>query len=556
VTDLSLHIRPELARPSPYRWQEGIPEGHADRFDMNTGPDAPAWYASELARLAAIPPQDYPEATYAPVRRAIAGYTGVAPEQVVVGAGCDEILVLCALLALGRGDTAVVAQPTYQVYAVASRNAGAQVHAIPPLEGTLRLDWDAVERAAPSARVVWLCSPNNPTAEEADPERVAAICRTCPGIVVVDQAYGEYDARSFQPLLADHGNLLVAGTFSKAFALAGARVGYALAQLPLAGALDALRPPGSLSSWAVALAEIACTQVPEMQARVGETIAERAYLAAGLDRAGVQVLAQGGNYLLARMPVPDLFARLAEQRLVVRTFAHEPLLSHAFRITVQDRLANDRLLRALAEVAGGEAPEAPAPPSGRRAAQRRVTKETSIAIDLSLDGTGRSSVRTGLGFLDHMLTALAFWGMLDLDLSCSGDLWVDEHHTVEDCAIAIGEAIDAALGDRAGLRRFADASAPLDEALAHATLDLSGRGVARIELGLGDDRVGQVPASLFPHFFDTLARRGRLGLHLRAEGEDDHHRVEAAFKATALALRSAVTRDPERAGVASTKGLL
>jgi imidazoleglycerol phosphate dehydratase HisB len=404
--------------------------------------------------------------------------------------------------------------------------------------------------------VVWLCSPNNPTTEEADADRVAAICRACPGIVVLDQAYAEYGARDLLPLVAEHDNLIVARTFSKAFALAGVRIGYALAQPELAGALDALRPPGSLSSFAVAMGELACANVEEMRSRVEGTIAERGRLAAGLRRAGVEVLAEGGNYVLARAPVDDVFGELAARRLVVRTFAHEPLLAGTFRITVQHPAANERLLRALAELAGGQAPEPLPPIGGRRAVQRRATKETDIAIDLALDGSGRSTVRTGLGFLDHMLTALAFWGMLDLDLSCRGDLWVDEHHTVEDCAIALGEAIDAALGDRAGLRRFADASAPLDEALAHATLDLSGRGVARIELGIGGDRIGQVPARLFPHFFDSLARRGRLGLHLRAEGDDDHHVVEAAFKATALALRAAIAVDPERSGVASTKGVL
>ena len=121
---------------------------------------------------------------------------------------------------------------------------------------------------------------------------------------------------------------------------------------------------------------------------------------------------------------------------------------------------------------------------------------------------------------------------------------MDEHHTVEDCAIAIGEAIDEALGDRAGLRRFADASAPLDEALAHATVDLSGRGVARIELGSATTGSARCRRASSPTSSTPWPARGRLGLHLRAEGEDDHHRVEAAFKATALALRSAVARDP------------
>ena len=240
----------------------------------------------------------------------------------------------------------------------------------------------------------------------------------------------------------------------------------------------------------------------------------------------------------------------------MRTFAHEPLLQGHFRATVSNPDANDRLVAALAELAGGPALAPERAVGERRAEVRRATKETRIECALSLDGSGRARVATGLGFLDHLLTALAFWWMADLDLHCSGDLWIDEHHTLEDCAIALGEALDAALGDRVGLTRFADARAPLDESLAEATIDLSGRGIARIELGLRDERVGQVPTSLLPHFLDTFARRGRIGLHVRVEGEDDHHRAEAAFKAIALALRTACAPDPARTGISSTKGLL
>jgi imidazoleglycerol-phosphate dehydratase len=155
-----------------------------------------------------------------------------------------------------------------------------------------------------------------------------------------------------------------------------------------------------------------------------------------------------------------------------------------------------------------------------------------------------------------MLTSLAFWSLTDLELRCHGDLWIDEHHTVEDCAIALGEAFDAALGDRGGIRRFGSARAPLDEALAEATVDLSGRGIAALQLALGAPAIGRMPSSLVPHFFDSFARRGRIGLHLTAGGDDAHHVTEAAFKAVALALREAVEPDAARSGIASTKGVL
>jgi histidinol-phosphate aminotransferase len=555
VTDLADRVRPGLARGSSYRWQQGLPDGPLDRFDMNTPPEAPAWYLPAIARLAALPANDYPDASYRPLKQAIAGLVGVDVEQVAVGAGCDEIILLVASLGLGPGRVALVHRPTYQLYSVAARNLGAEVVGIEPRDG-IAPDWDGFLAAAPGAHVAFICSPNNPTGHEASAELVRAVCAACPGIVFCDQAYLELGGVDHLPLVSELDNLIIGRTFSKGFGLGAARVGYAIAQPALTGALDSLRPPGSLSSWSAAVGEIACREEPEMRERVSRTLAERDRLAAGVRAAGVGVDAVAGNYLLARMPTPDTFERLAEQGLVVRTFPHEPLLAGYFRATVSNPAANDRLIAALARLAGAEAP-APAPPAGgRRAEVHRSTRETRIDCTLALDGSGRARVATGLGFLDHLLTALAFWWMADLDLRCAGDLWIDEHHTLEDCAIALGEALDAALGDRVGLTRFADARAPLDESLAEATVDLSGRGIARIELGLRDERVGQLPTSLLPHFLDTLARRGRIGLHVRAEGEDDHHRAEAAFKALALALRAACTPDPARTGVSSTKGLL
>jgi histidinol-phosphate aminotransferase len=555
MTDLAARVRPGLARGSSYRWQEGLPDGPLDRFDMNTPPEAPAWYLPVIARLAALPANDYPDASYRPLKQAIAHFVGVDPSQIAVGAGCDEVILLVAALGLGPGRVALVHRPTYQLYTVAARNLGADVIGIQPRHG-IEPDWDAFLEAAPGAHVAFICSPNNPTGHEASAALVRAVCAACPGIVLCDQAYLELGGIDHLPLVAEHDNLIVGRTFSKGFGLGAARVGYGIAQPPLAAALDALRPPGSLSSWSAAVGEIASAEEAEMRERVSRTVAERDRLAEGVRRAGVTVDAVAGNFLLGRLPTADTFERLAERGRVVRTFGHEPLLSGHFRATVSHPDANDRLCEALAEIAGGDPRPVERARGGRRGEVRRATRETRIDCVLALEGSGRARVATGLGFLDHLLTALAFWWMVDLDLRCSGDLWIDEHHTLEDCAIALGEALDEALGDRVGLTRFADARAPLDEALAEATIDLSGRGIARIELGLRDERVGQLPTSLLPHFLDTLARRGRIGLHVRVEGEDDHHRAEAAFKAIALALRTACAPDPARAGVSSTKGVL
>jgi len=190
----------------------------------------------------------------------------------------------------------------------------------------------------------------------------------------------------------------------------------------------------------------------------------------------------------------------------------------------------------------------------RSAARQRQTKETRIAVRLALDGSGRHEVETGLPFLDHLLRALAVHARLDLDITASGDLEVDAHHTVEDVALVLGEALAEALGDRSGITRFGDASVPLDEARAMVALDCGGRAYAMIDLPLQGPSIGTLPATLVPHFLETFAARGGLTLHVVAAGRDDHHLAEAAFKALARALRQACAVDATLAHrMASTK---
>ena len=192
----------------------------------------------------------------------------------------------------------------------------------------------------------------------------------------------------------------------------------------------------------------------------------------------------------------------------------------------------------------------------RRAQQQRSTRETDVRCLLNLDGRGEANVASGIGFLDHMLTALAKHARFDLELTCTGDLHIDCHHTAEDCALTLGAALDAALGDRRGIRRFGYAYAPLDEALVRAVVDLSGRPHAEINLGLKREALGGLACENVPHVLASLAVASRATLHVDVlKGVNDHHRAEAAFKATAIALRQAVGLDGGE-DIPSTKGVL
>src|SRR5216110_719878 len=194
--------------------------------------------------------------------------------------------------------------------------------------------------------------------------------------------------------------------------------------------------------------------------------------------------------------------------------------------------------------------------TSRTATVTRTTRETSIRVTLDLDGAGKTPIKTGIGFLDHLLDALARHARFDLTLACEGDLQVDDHHTAEDCGLALGEALDRALGERRGVNRFGWALAPLDEALARAVVDLSGRPFADIALDLQRETIGELACENIPHVLRSLATAARITLHVDVlKGDNDHHRAEAAFKATALALRQAVAPSGFD-DVPSTKGTL
>lgn len=203
-------------------------------------------------------------------------------------------------------------------------------------------------------------------------------------------------------------------------------------------------------------------------------------------------------------------------------------------------------------------PTQPDPETARVAELNRKTRETDIRLRLDLDGTGASDIRTGVPFFDHMLDQLARHGLFDLSLTCTGDLEVDPHHTVEDCGRLLGKAFDQALGSREGIRRMGDALVPMDEALAQVAVDFSGRGFCAASIGNAGSDGGGLPATLLAHFLESFAGEARMTLHVRVmTGENDHHQAEAVFKALARALCIAATRDPRRAGVLpSTKGTL
>jgi histidinol-phosphate aminotransferase len=518
--------QPVAAGFEPYAWAPGVDEVAARhgvppelvlKFDQNTPPlpgvpQVPL--AESMARL-----NGYPDGTYRELREAAASYVGLEPENVVVGAGADDLILLVAQTFLGPGARAAIDAPTYALYRVATTLHGGKI---------VGADDDADLR--------WVCNPNNPTGSWVEPEALAELARRDPGaIVVVDEAYVEYGARSCAPWVAELENLVVIRTLSKAFGFAALRVGYALAHPETAGLLTERRAPAPIAGPSASIAAAALRN-PRL-GDVDATIAERERMRTSLVAAGYGCEPTATNFVYVPTGEP-LAGRLEAQGIVVRAFPG------AIRATVRRPSENDVLLRAL----GAE----PGPAPGREATVIRTTTETAIRLTLSLDGSGRTRVETGVGFLDHLLTLWAFHAGFDLELLAGGDLDVDEHHTVEDVHATLGSALAQALGGREGVARYGSAVVPMDEARATAAVDLVRRPHAEIALAFRGERVGALAVSLLRHALERFAIEAGCTVHVESGGADDHHVAEAAYKALGQALRQAVA--PGDAGIRSTKG--
>ena len=506
-------LSPEFAR---YGWAPstveiaqlaGIDPIEVLRFDGNVASQPlpstrPGTIAGQLARIHTYAHGGYPE-----LLDAIARYNGVGPENVVLGAGADDLILLCARAFAGPGDTVAIANdPTYPLFRIGAWLAGAEVGDDAPA-------------------VTFCCRPNNPTGA-LDPLPDARP-------LVVDEAYFEYCGDTALPLIED--GVVVIRTFSKAFALAGARVGYAIADEETARELNARQAPCPVSSLSAALALAALETAPD----VTPVVEERERLASALRALGLEPLPSHCNFVFVPVDEPrDLYERLLRQGLAVRPFAT------GIRISVLDREDDDVLVEALARTLDRPSPVAPS--GGRRVRRLRATAETRIRVRLALDGASRVRVATGAGLYDHFLEQLAFHAGFDLILEGAGDLETGEHHTAEDSALALGEAIDAALGDRRGIARYGDAVVPMDDALARAAVDLGGRPASELSL--------ELDPGFAAHVLSSLAQAARIAIHVESSGRDAHHVAEAGFKAVGRALRVAVKRESD--GIPSTKGVL
>jgi imidazoleglycerol phosphate dehydratase HisB/histidinol-phosphate/aromatic aminotransferase/cobyric acid decarboxylase-like protein len=368
--------------------------------------------------------------------------------------------------------------------------------------------------------------------------------RVAPALLIIDEGLAEFaGAASAASIIGDHANLIVLRSLSLAYGLAGARVGAALGQPETLARLSSVLEPWAVPEVSVRLALQALD--PSRMMESGERLAavrrERERLVKALSRE-MAVEPGFGPVIMARPSDPDAVVAALARLGVASERAGERL-----RLPVSASVGvNDRLLTALGLGAASGRPH-------RTGQAVRDTKETRIVCAVDLDATGPVSISTGVGFFDHMLEQVATHGGFSLRLACEGDLHTDPHHTIEDSAIALGQALKQALGDRKGIARYGF-TLPMDEANASVSIDLSGRPYPVFEGTFATPFIGDYRTDLTAHVFRSLAEAMGAAVHVSVTGVDDHHKTEAVYKAFGRALRQAIRIEGD--AVPSTKGVL
>jgi len=595
-------VRPNIQDLTSYtsaRDQYGQDQGILlDANELGLGPAIPSTDAGQSVSTNTL--HRYPDPYQRELRTAIAKLRGVHADQVFTGNGSDEAIDLIIRLFCEPAKHRILCTPpTYGMYKVSAR-----IHDIAVDQAPLNPDFSLhpkaiIDAISPETRVLFLCSPNNPTGTMANESDLRYLCEHAGCLVVIDEAYIDFSqAESMAKSLEEFPNLIVLQTLSKSFGLAGIRLGIALASKDIIAYFDKIKAPYNINSLSAQVALSAMQQPEIMRVKVQEILLERTYVTERLELLK-QILNSEPISLGAIFPSQANFVlfqidqalriqqALAEQKVIVRYRGNELHCENSLRLSIGSREENNSFFEALINVLGYQGPayknmikELNLQPkdsaldqennaqnsksvqatnqaqSPRKATVSRHTSETKIDITLNLDGTGVHHIKTGLRFFDHMLEQIARHGLIDLDIQCQGDLHIDEHHTIEDVGIALGQALSQAYGDKRGIDRYGFVL-PMDEARATVALDLSGRPYLVFNASFDRVYVGDIPTDMIEHFFYSLATHMQATLHIDVLGANDHHKVEACFKGLARALKQAIEHNPRISGqVPSSKGSL
>ena len=546
--------RPEIVQMKGYSSARSLAGDEAGLvyLDANECAYEPFVGARNLARYSAQQPTE--------LQRAFCDWLDVSSRNLTITRGADEAIdCLIRSFCEPGADNIVICPPTFAMYAQSAMLQSVEVrHA--PLTADFDLDPTAIALAMDEAtKLVFVCSPNNPTGNVMNADAIANLCVACDGraLVVVDETYVEYageggKAGSLIPALEQFANLVTLRTLSKSHAAAGIRCGCAVAAADITGAMQKVLAPYPVPQPVMnaALTILEKGNQHRLAAKRAEVIVRRDDVITALGEIEdiIRVWPSDANFVLVEaLDAAALCQRAREGGVVLRNQSHQHGVGEAVRISIGSAEEMARLLAALR----GETIASAA--QNRQHEIVRKTSETAISVAVDLDRAGPISIDTGIGFYDHMLDQIAKHAGFALTLECEGDLEIDPHHSIEDCAIALGQAIRGALGDKRGIGRYGFCL-PMDEALVTVALDLSGRFHLDFKAEFPQPMVGDLPCDMVGHVFRSLAENMQANLHIAVTGENCHHMVEACFKGFGRALRQAIRQDGSE--MPSTKGTL
>lgn len=506
----------------------------------------------------------YPDPHQKALKSRISEIKGIAAGSLFLGNGSDEAidLVYRVFCEPGESNTVSIA-PSYGMYEVAAAMNDVEFRKV-QLRPDFSMDTEAMLAATDSkTRLMFICSPNNPTGNSFPAEQIEEFLERFGGVVVLDEAYIDFSVRpSLASLVKRYPNLIVLQTLSKAWGMAGLRIGLPVADPAVISLMSKVKYPYNINVVAQKMALMKLDEAAKDKA-VAEIVGQRFRLEKELRKCPEVkgIYSSDANFLLVRFDNPDeVYGRLLAGGVIVRNRSKVPGCEGCLRITVGTPAENDRLLRLLASPVTEPVEVALRCQGIEKLGERHVrivrdTKETKITLELDLDSMGSGRISTGLPFFDHMLEQIPNHGGVALSIDAKGDLQVDEHHTIEDVGIVLGEAINAALGSKLGIARYGFVL-PMDDCDAAVLMDFGGRIDFRWNAEFNREKVGDVPTEMFSHFFQSVCAGAKCNLHIWAEGVNEHHKAEAIFKAFARALRMAVARTPFPYELPSSKGVL
>jgi len=549
--DITNLVRENIRRMKPYSCARNEFKGEASVYlDANENPMN-------------TPYNRYPDPLQESLKEKIALIKNVRPSQIMIGVGSDEPIDLTIrIFCESQRDNIVAIDPTYGMYQVC-----ADVNNVEYRKVLLSPDFslDAERLLATTdvhTKVVFLCSPNNPTGNLLNRAEITKVLNAFQGIVVVDEAYIDFSSEvSWLEDLDCYPHLIVLQTFSKAWGLASVRCGMAFASEEIIGFFNKIKYPYNINLLTQQFVRSRLNYEIQKNEWVEILVNQRIELAKQLAALPLveKVYPSDANFLLVKVQDANLlYNQLVEWGIIVRNRNTVSLCLGCLRITIGTQAENAALLNALRKISGLPVNIEQAEimfVEERKAAVTRITQETDIAIQLDLDGTGKTAISTGIGFFDHLLDQIGRHSGMDLTVRTKGDLHIDEHHTIEDTAIAFGEALCKALGTKRGIERYGFCL-PMDDCLCSVALDFGGRSWLVFDATFKREKIGDMPTEMFMHFFKSLSDAAKINLHIKAEGENEHHKAEGIFKAFARAIQMAIRRDMSNNNLPSTKGML